>query len=219
VRLLFKTFALPFYRIWALRHIRQSRAFCFEGLRVEVPPGVFHPGVFFSTPIFAAFLKNKDLSGKKTLDIGTGSGALALFAAQKGAEATALDISPVAVQTAQKNALANGLSIRFAVSDLLEGLPPEPFDVVLVNPPYYFKNPRDLKGHAFFAGENGTYFVRLFAQLPAFVHLGSEIWMILSEDSPIPSIRKMAERSGFSSEIVFGQKKWGEQFWVFEFRL
>lgn len=213
----FRLLWLPFYRRWALRHIQRERSFEHTGLRLRIPPGIFHPGVFFSTPIFVSFLQDIDFQEKNVLDIGTGSGLLALFAARKGGLVTALDIHPLAVQTALQNAADNRLRITAVESDLLAALPPQQrFDRVLVNPPYYPRAPRTAAEHAFFAGEGLEYFERLFAQLPTHLSPGAKVWMVLSEDCDLPRISHLAAQQGFTWAVVFQQKKWGERFLVIE---
>ena len=70
---------------------------------------VFHPGYFLTSAFFAQFLLTVDLNGKRVADVGTGSGILALAAAQAGAASVlALDINPNAAQAALENARANG---------------------------------------------------------------------------------------------------------------
>jgi release factor glutamine methyltransferase len=213
-RRFFRLFWLPLYRRWALRFIQRERVFEYAGLRLWVPPGVFHPGVFFSTPLFVSFLQNVDFHEKTVLDVGTGSGLLALFAAHKGGLVTALDINPLATQTALRNAASNGLSLTAVVSDLFDALPPQAFDVVLINPPYYPRAPRNAAEHAFFAGEGLAYFEKLFAQLPRYIHPATKTWMVLSEDCDLLHIRAMAAARGFGWAVVFQQKKWGERFFV-----
>ena len=200
--------------------------FSHAGLRLAVPPGVFHPGIFFSTPIFISFLQKVDFQKKKVLDVGTGSGLLALFAARCGAAVTALDVNPKAVETTRRNAAANGLSLTVVESDLFDQLPPQTFDFVLINPPYYPRPARDVAERAFFAGENWAYFEKLFRQLPHY--LGSSdasapseslptrptVWMILSEDCDFEKITAIAENAGFRLKTVFEKKKWGERFFV-----
>lgn len=75
------------------------------------------------------------------LDLGTGTGAIALALARAfpGARVTAVDSSPDALALAAENAASAGLSERvaFAVSDWLEGLAPgQAFDLIASNPPY-----------------------------------------------------------------------------------
>lgn len=216
MRVFFRHLWLPLYRLWALRHVQRERYFNCAGLRLRVPVGVFHPGVFFSGPIFISFLQNIDFKGKTTLDIGTGTGILALFAAQKGAIATALDINPLAVETAKSNAEVNNLNLSVLQSDLFDALPPQAFDCIMINPPYFARTALNLRERAFFAGENLEYFEKLFAQLPKFLSSDSRVWMILSEDCDFPKIQQIAAAQSLPLRVIFEKKKWGERFFVAE---
>lgn len=73
----------------------------------------------------------------RVLDVGTGTGALALAlkAAVPTAQVTATDISGEALSLARENAELNGLEVQFIQADLLAGLA-GPFDMVISNPPY-----------------------------------------------------------------------------------
>ena len=76
----------------------------------------------------------------RILDLGTGSGAiaLALAAAFPGSTVLATDLSADALALARENAAAAGLESRvaFLASDWFAAVPPETFDVVVSNPPY-----------------------------------------------------------------------------------
>ncbi|WP_285635300.1 HemK2/MTQ2 family protein methyltransferase [Lentzea sp. NBRC 102530] len=73
----------------------------------------------------------------RVLDIGTGTGALALAAMRAGAaEVTAVDVSRRAVWTARVNAALHRLPIRVRHGDVLDVVGDESFDLVLANPPY-----------------------------------------------------------------------------------
>jgi release factor glutamine methyltransferase len=75
--------------------------------------------------------------GRRILDLCTGSGVLAVAAAQFGAaEVTAFDICPRAVQCSQANAGAAGVDVDVRLGTLSDALACAPFDVVVSNPPY-----------------------------------------------------------------------------------
>lgn len=74
---------------------------------------------------------------KKVLDMGTGSGILAILAARQGAAVTATDINEGAIQCAQKNAALNkAKDIEFLCGDLFEPVSGRKFDLIIFNPPY-----------------------------------------------------------------------------------
>jgi release factor glutamine methyltransferase len=84
------------------------------------------------------------LEAPRVVDVGTGTGAIALAIADEhpGARVTAIDVSPEALELARENAAATGLEIELLEGDLREGLPGGPYDLVVSNPPYV--EPEDL---------------------------------------------------------------------------
>jgi release factor glutamine methyltransferase len=74
----------------------------------------------------------------RVLDVGTGTGAIALALADELREAhvVATEASAEALELARENARRSGLHVGFFHADLREGLPPGPFDLVVSNPPY-----------------------------------------------------------------------------------
>jgi release factor glutamine methyltransferase len=71
------------------------------------------------------------------LDVGTGTGAVALALADEAhADVVAFDSSADALALALENARRTGLEIRLVHGDLYDRLPPGPFDLVVSNPPY-----------------------------------------------------------------------------------
>lgn len=75
------------------------------------------------------------------LDIGTGSGCIAISLAKliKNSDVTAIDISEKALEVAKKNAEVNGVNVNFVHADILnpeEGLSNQKFDIIVSNPPY-----------------------------------------------------------------------------------
>ncbi|MGA8727533.1 MAG: peptide chain release factor N(5)-glutamine methyltransferase [Terracidiphilus sp.] len=74
----------------------------------------------------------------RILDIGTGSGAIAIALAHAlpYAQVTAADISASALAIAQQNAARNSVSVRFLQGDLLAPISSQHFDLIVSNPPY-----------------------------------------------------------------------------------
>jgi release factor glutamine methyltransferase len=74
----------------------------------------------------------------RALDMGTGSGAIAVSIAhtRRDAIVTALDVSEPALHVARANAAANGVPVRFLQSDWFGALAGETFDLIASNPPY-----------------------------------------------------------------------------------
>lgn len=112
----------------------------FYQLTLDVTPAVLipRPETEFLVMECLRLLKGKD--APRVLDIGTGSGCIALTIAQqhKTAQVTASDISDAALQVAAGNARKHGLEgrVRFVRSDLFEAFPGEKFDLIASNPPY-----------------------------------------------------------------------------------
>ena len=79
----------------------------------------------------------RDLDAPRVLDVGTGSGAIALAVAHehRGARVVATDLSEAALELAEENARAHELDVTFLRADLLDGVD-GPFDLVVSNPPY-----------------------------------------------------------------------------------
>ena len=85
------------------------------------------------------------LEQPRVLDVGTGTGAIALALADEhpGARVTAIDVSPDALDLARENVRRTGLPVELVQHDLLEGLPGGPYELVVSNPPYV--EPTDLE--------------------------------------------------------------------------
>ena len=88
----------------------------------------------------------EDLDGKEILDIGTGSGCIAISLAKNlpNAKVTALDISKDAIEVARENANLNNVSIEFIHADILEFTFEKKYDVIVSNPPYVLDSEKSL---------------------------------------------------------------------------
>src|SRR5215218_4041946 len=191
------------------------------GFRLKVPATVFHPRYFLSSERFADFIGTLQLSGKTVVDVGTGSGILALAAARAGAERViALDINPNAAAAAVENARANGLGARVvsAGMNLLSGFQPRPmFDVVLSSPPKHAGEPRDLADRGWHAGPNFRDVSSLFEQARERLKPGGRVYVMLSSDSDLRLlIDTLSEKAGLKARLVHEHSIYIETFPIYE---
>ena len=142
----------------------------FWGLDIMVSPAVLIPRPETEHVVEAVLERARALVAPRIVDVGTGSGCIALALAKElpSAEIHAVDISAAALEVARANAARHGMSerIRFQAGDLLNGFvdEAEKFDFVVSNPPYVGEMERDgLPGEvrdfephaALFAGTSG----------------------------------------------------------------
>lgn len=100
---------------------------------VSLDPGsAFGTGTHESTALCAEYLDSTVKNGSKVLDLGTGSGILAIIAALLGAEVEAVDIDPRAVSVARENARANNVDIYFQSGELHD-VRGSSYDLIAVN--------------------------------------------------------------------------------------
>ena len=125
---------------------------------------------------------------RHVLDIGTGSGALAVtLRLEMGAETWATDISPAAARVAAENAARLGAQVHLVVCDLMEAIGAGTMDLIVSNPPYVpvaereglQREVRDFEPHvALFAGETGfELYDRIVAGAPRVLKPGG--WLIM----------------------------------------
>jgi ribosomal protein L11 methyltransferase len=102
---------------------------------VELDPGMaFGTGLHPTTKLMIEGLQDRIRPGMDILDLGTGSGILAIPAARLGARVTALDISDVAVRVARENVAINGVADRVSVAEgTIEMVAGRKFDLILAN--------------------------------------------------------------------------------------
>jgi release factor glutamine methyltransferase len=127
----------------------------------------------------------------RIVDVGTGSGAIAIALAHERPDAvvTATDFSAAALNVARENAQQNGVAerVRFLEGDLLAPIAEEQFDLVVSNPPYVAERDRESlpvevrdfePAQALFAGEDGLAVYRRLIPA-AFAALAEGGWIVL----------------------------------------
>ena len=180
----------------------------FYGLPFLVTPDVLIPRPETEHLVEKVIELASDFAAPRIVDVGTGSGAIAVALAHKlpHASITATDISLRALALAEENAKSNGASIRFLVGDLLAPTEGERFEIIVSNPPYVAMSDRDSldvevrdyePALALFAGEDGLEVYRRLIPA-AFEALTPGGFLVLEIGySQSPAITELLTCSGF----------------------
>jgi release factor glutamine methyltransferase len=177
----------------------------FFGLPLAVDPRVLIPRPDTETLVSWA-LDVLPAGSAKVLDLGTGSGAIALALkhARPAADVSAIDASAGAVAVARSNAAALGLAVSIEISRWFEQVDGR-FDVIVSNPPYVREGDPHLTalGHepiqALTAGADGLSDLRqIIATAPA--HLQAGGWLLLEHGyDQAEAIRQLLQAQGFEA--------------------
>jgi release factor glutamine methyltransferase len=169
----------------------------FFKLLLEVGPEVLIPRPDSEVLVLECLELAKKLPAPRVLDIGTGSGNLAIAIARQheGAQVTAVDLSAEALTVAEKNAARHGAlgRIRFLQGDLFRPVPQgEKFDFIVSNPPYVPHQDlaglpvgvRDFEPHLALDGGPDGY--EVFDRLIGGAHdvLGKSGWLLIEIGAP-----------------------------------
>ncbi len=149
-------------------------------------------------------LRSLDLRGKSCLDLGTGTGILAIEMAMKGCQTTASDISLDSCTLAKKNSLLNGVSIEVVQGSLARHFRDLAFDLISFNPPYL---PLEGESEHWTGGESGRKLIdALLADLPRLLRRGGAALILHADfNGPELTIRR-AEAFGMEATIVKRRK-------------
>jgi release factor glutamine methyltransferase len=205
-----------FYKPLLEKYLSSTRVYVHKGIRLLIPPEVFHPGFFFSTRLLLRFISRHSLQDRSFLELGAGSGLISLMAARKGAKATATDINPIAVEYLEMNRMRNDIPLLVIHSDLFSRIPRQMFDIIVINPPYYSRTPANYTEYAWYCGENGEYFSGLFRGLSDYTHNDSAIWMILCDGSDMKMIGDLAKECGWGLHCAYSKRNLLEKNYIFK---
>ncbi len=197
-------------------YLSRKRSYRYKNIRLQIYPGVFHPGLFFSTKVLLNYLTSQSIKGSTVLELGAGSGLIAIHCAQQEARVTASDVNPVALKNIAANAHANHVDIEIVASDLFDNLDPSSFNWIIINPPYYPKSVVKDSELAWYCGENFEYFEKLFTQLKSAFLDHQKIIMVLSEDCNIARIKTIAKSRDIALKTIYQQHLSGERNYIFQ---
>jgi release factor glutamine methyltransferase len=153
-------------------------------------------------------------SHESILEMGCGTGILALHCSKVGGIVTAVDINPKSVECTRANATSNGLDMKVIQSDLfldVEGV----FDLIIFNPPYV---PDEIRGdieRSWAGGEDGIRVLdRFLREAPNHLAKGGRILVLLSttmKDAPLQCVLSQFVRDRLASKKLFFEEIWVEQ--------
>jgi release factor glutamine methyltransferase len=184
----------------------------FFSLEFEVNRAVLIPRPDTECVVDECLRLARGMTEPRILDIGTGSGCLAVAVARhhKTAVVTAVDLSPEALSVAEANATRHGVGerIRFVQGDLFRPVPAgERFDFVLSNPPYIpqgeiaklERGVRDYEPHLALDGGGDGYavFDRLIAEAPAYLKPGGYLIVEIGSPQEGPARERIGRQPGY----------------------
>jgi release factor glutamine methyltransferase len=179
----------------------------FWSLDLAITPEVLTPRPETEILVERALAHIPQTGTTRMLDLGTGSGAIALALATERPHCgiVATDLSPAALDVARRNARSLAADVRFAAGDWFTPLAGERFDVIVSNPPYIADDEWHTSGPelvfeprvALAAGPGGLDAIRaIVAAAPE--HLSPGGWLLLEHGAnQAPAVRELFARAGF----------------------
>jgi methylase of polypeptide subunit release factors len=191
----------------AIHRPKQARA-VFERVldrHFVVWPGVLNPVTFRAGRYLAEFIAKtprldlKEGAGATALDLGTGCGILAVFAASRGYAVTATDIEGGAVSCARANAILNRVEDRTRVlhGDLFAPVEGQTFDVVMFNLPFFRGSARTPLERAWMSPD---IIERCAAGLPAVLRPNGSAYFVLSSHGDAKGLLAALSGTGLAVE-------------------
>ncbi|HAT30735.1 MAG TPA: methyltransferase [Janthinobacterium sp.] len=138
--------------------------------------------------------------GDSVLDVGTGSGVIAVFACYQGAaRVLAVDINPAAIKSARQNAKLHGFEEVMEVrrSNLFRNLGQERFDVITANLPFRNKPAHDVVASSQWDTDFKTN-TRFFKEVAECLKPGGRIYFAHADFGAVDEVRRLAKAAGFS---------------------
>ena len=111
-------------------------------------------------------------------------------------------MSQAALNNTAINVESSGVAIGAIQSDLFDNLSGKTFDWIIINPPYYAKDPANESELAWNCGEHFEYFEKLFKNLRHHINSKSNVIMVLTLGCDLKNIFFIATKYGFEFELI-----------------
>ena len=180
----------------------------FHGHRFKVTPAVLIPRPE-TEQLIDMIIDENPASDLRVLDMGTGSGCIAISLARalKFAQVDALDVSRDALAVARENAAALKVKVRFFESDILSPQPPARYDIIVSNPPYVCWSERESMernvldyepGQALFVPDNDPllFYKAIAAYATASLERGGRLYLEINQRFG-NEVKRLLEGNGF----------------------
>jgi release factor glutamine methyltransferase len=196
-----------------------DQTFAYLGRPLVVPPQV-QPITGMSHLLGEAVLADVR-ADDRVLDMGTGCGVNAILAASTATRVLAVDINPVAVAAARRNAELNGVADRVEVrqSDVFTDVDGR-FDLIVFDPPFRWFAPRDLL-EAATADPDYRAMTTFFHQARRHLTPTGRMLIFFGTSGDLPYLRHLIDQEGFTAEVIAQEElvKDGWPVGYFTFRL
>jgi len=183
----------------------------YEGLKLKLHPDVYEP----AEDSFLLARKLKVREGDLALDIGTGSGIIALLMARKARFVLGIDVNPKAVELARENARINDIkNVEFRISNLFENVEGK-FDIITFNAPYLPGEPEKPIDHALVGGERGREVLdRFIDDARNYLKPKGMVQIVQSSITGIEETLEKLKNKGFNIEITARERYFFEEILV-----
>jgi release factor glutamine methyltransferase len=214
-RLIGKTMALG-YRLTGKDRYDNFRLERVQGVPFIVMPSVFNPKVPRTGEFLASRIESLLLGrDAEVLDMGTGCGVCAVFAAKHARRVVAVDINSEAVRCAGINVRLNHQESRIEVrhGDLFDPVSSERFDLILFNPPFLRGAARDDRDRAWRSSDVAE---RFAAGLDDHLKPGGFALLVLSSFGDSRAFLDEFRRQGFTISVVAERRFVNERLAIFQ---